>query len=135
MKIFCVVEQKDVEAERVTGREIYPHRPGLAAKVFYRCPHCGNYVGTHKDGRPLGCIPTPELRAGRQAIHAIIDPLWRARLISRSEIYARFSHRLGREYHTGEIRSPAEAEIIRVLAQDIKSELLSSKKIREVGND
>lgn len=129
MKIFCVTEQAEVDAEKVTGREIYPHRPDLAGKILYRCPVCGNYVGTHKkDGRPLGCIPTPELRARRQAIHAIIDPLWRAGLINRQSIYAKFSTRLGREYHTGEIRSIAEAENIRIVAEDIKSQVLRAKK-------
>jgi hypothetical protein len=60
MKIFCCGCGKEIDAERVTGLDIYPHRPDLAGKFLYHCPLCGNYVGTHKkDGRPLGCIPTP----------------------------------------------------------------------------
>lgn len=46
----------------VNGTKIYPHRPDLSDKKFFQCPVCGNYVGTHRDGRPLGTIPTPELR-------------------------------------------------------------------------
>jgi endogenous inhibitor of DNA gyrase (YacG/DUF329 family) len=60
MKIFCANCQKDVDAEKVTGKEIYPHRPDLAGKILYRCPICGNYVGTHKkDGRPYTPLSIP----------------------------------------------------------------------------
>lgn len=62
----------------VTGETIYPHRPDLHAKPFWRCCVCGAYVGCH-DGtyKPKGSPCGPETRAARIAAHAAFDPLWR----------------------------------------------------------
>lgn len=62
IRIYCTVCKQDVAAQECYGRHIYLRRPDLDDKRFYMCPTCGNYVGTHKDGRPLGTIPSPELR-------------------------------------------------------------------------
>lgn len=70
--LYCVARAKEVEAQALFGDSIYPHRPDLYGKRSYQCPHCGNYVGTHQDGKPLGTIPTPELRAMRNKVHAVI---------------------------------------------------------------
>lgn len=63
----------------VGGEAIYPHRPDLFAKSFYRCD-CGAYVGCHPGtaialGRPAGA----ETRQARSAAHAAFDPLWKAK--------------------------------------------------------
>lgn len=67
-------------AGMVDGRAIYPHRPDLFAKMFWRCD-CGAYVGCHPGtiialGTPCG----PETRAARNAAHAALDPLWRRKI-------------------------------------------------------
>lgn len=120
MKIFCCGCQQKVEARLTDGAEIYPHRDDLAALPFWKCDACGNFVGCHhktKDRvRPLGIIPTPEIRAARKRVHRELDPLWefgggKAR---RRELYAQISQELGYEFHTAGIRSVEEAE--RVLA-------------------
>lgn len=60
MIVYCCNCQDKVEAERVCGNVIYPHRPDLSGKEFYQCPMCKGYVGTHDNsGKPLGCIPSP----------------------------------------------------------------------------
>jgi hypothetical protein len=123
VKLLCCGCNAKVAARLTTGAEIYPGRPDLAALPFWRCDACRNYVGCHHKSRrptdPLGNIPTPELRNARQRIHAILDPVWKNGIMSRSVAYARISARIGREYHTGEIKSVEEARIIYRIVQEI----------------
>lgn len=64
-------------AMRTTGATIYPHRLDLADKVFYWCPPCDAYVGTHATtGEPLGTLANANLRRLRSKTHAVFDPLW-----------------------------------------------------------
>lgn len=128
--LYCVGCARDVQPRLVSGAEVYPHRPDLAEKRFWKCGACGNYVGCHPGTtRALGNIPTPELRAVRMRIHAIIDPLWRGKKMRRRQVYARLGEHLGREYHTGEIKSVAEARSILEFAS-----ALASGAVREKGN-
>lgn len=64
--------------ELVTGSTIYPHRPDLTAKQFWRCPGaCGAWVGCHPGTTaPLGRLANAELRAAKRAAHDAFDPLW-----------------------------------------------------------
>lgn len=84
-------------AERVTGREIYPHRPDLAGRVFWRCAPCGAYVGTHRrgPGAPLGTLANAETRRTRRLCHAAFDPIWQQGYMSRSAAYRALAERLG----------------------------------------
>lgn len=63
-------------AVRTTGATIYPHRPDLWGRVFYHCAPCGAYVGTHRDGTPLGRLANAELRRAKQHAHSHFDRLW-----------------------------------------------------------
>lgn len=64
-------------AEAATGADIYPHRPDLADKRFYRCVPCGAYVGTHvHTGKPFGTLANATLRRMRNATHQVFDPFW-----------------------------------------------------------
>lgn len=68
-------------ASRVTGEVIYPHRPDLHRKNFWRC-NCGAYVGCHPGtGTPLGSPCGPVTRAARSRAHAAFDPLWKAKIV------------------------------------------------------
>lgn len=68
-------------AERVTGKEMYPHRPDLLSKVFYRCLDCDAHVGCHPGTcEPLGVLANAELRKWKQMTHAAFDPIWQERL-------------------------------------------------------
>lgn len=58
-------------------------------------------------------------------IHDIIDPLWRSGAISRKAVYQAMSDRLGREYHTAEIRSLDEANAILIVARDYAAKIES----------
>ena len=121
--LYCCGCSADVQARLTDGREVYPHRPDLAGLPFWRCDICRNHVGCHhktKDRtRPLGVIPTAEMKNARRHIHAILDPIWQNGRLSRGYIYARLTKTLGREYHTGDLRTLDEARTVYRAVQDI----------------
>jgi zinc-finger-containing domain len=124
MKIFCSGCNKDIEAILTSGLEIYPHRPDLENLPFWKCPTCKNFVGCHhktkNNTRPLGNIPTKELRKARSHIHAILDPIWKTKKMSRSELYFIIEKKLGYPYHTAEIRTIEEARKVYLIIKSIK---------------
>lgn len=65
-------------AEKVTGLEIYPRRPDLYSKKFFRCPtHKDFYVGTHvRTEEPLGVLADGEHRLLKMKCHAEFDRHW-----------------------------------------------------------
>lgn len=87
-------------AEMVSGDVIYPHRPDLFEKKFWRCEPCDAYVGCHPVGpghdgtRPLGRLANAELRRAKQAAHAAFDPIWKNREMSRAKAYRWLANRL-----------------------------------------
>ncbi len=112
------------------GAECYPHRPDLHDLPFWKCSSCKNFVGCHHKTtdrtRPLGNIPTPELKRARQHIHRILDPIWQNKLMPRGRVYGKLSKALGYSYHTGEIKTVEEARKIYGLVKDIAVEALQS---------
>lgn len=95
-------------AEIVGGDVIYPHRPDLAHKNFWRCVPCDARVGCHPpaDGKgggngdgtkPMGRLANAETRAAKQAAHAAFDPLWKSGAMRRREAYAWLAGQLGME--------------------------------------
>lgn len=66
----------------VTGDVIYPWRPDLAQKQFYRCSACPDaYVGCHPGTtNPLGRLADAKLRLAKSHAHAVFDPLWEAKV-------------------------------------------------------
>lgn len=116
-EIHCCGCDKKVNARLTSGKEIYPHRSDLYSLPFWKCDACGNFVGCHhktKDRhRPLGCIPTKEIKNARQHIHRILDPLWKKGKYQRKELYQMIADHIGRKkYHTANIRSVEEARDI-----------------------
>lgn len=121
MMIYCCGCLSDISARLTSGREIYPRRKDLSSLPFWRCDTCKNFVGCHhktKDRtRPLGVIPTPAVKAARQHIHRVLDPLWESGRFRRRALYARIAQEIGiPEYHTAEIKSVEEArQVYRVV--------------------
>lgn len=114
-QIFCVECNKEQTCKMIKGDRAYPHRRDLHHKNFWECPSCLNFVGTHHKGestKPLGCIPNKEMKKIRMQIHAILDPIWQNREMSRAEVYKKVSEKIGYEYHTAEIRTIDEAKKI-----------------------
>jgi zinc-finger-containing domain len=84
------------ETNLVTGKEIYSHRPDLAGKKFYICKPCKAYVGCHSNTEnPLGTVANYSLRKLRNEAHAIFDPIWRSKTLSRSAAYVWMRDKLG----------------------------------------
>lgn len=125
--IYCVECGFRVLARLTNGLEIYPHRPDLESLPFWKCDTCDNYVGCHHKTknrtRPLGVIPNQRVREWRPEIHSLLDPLWRSKKIDRAELYSKLSERLGRTYHTAELRTPKECEDMYLAIVDIKNGL------------
>ena len=128
MKLYCCQCKDEVQARLTNGGEVYPHRPDLADLPFWKCDTCGNHVGCHHktrdQTRPLGNIPTKELKNARQHIHRILDPIWKEKKMPRGKLYARLARELGlEEYHTAEIKTIDEARkvyaIVRVISRSI----------------
>lgn len=122
MRLWCCQCQTDVDARLTSGAEVYPHRPDLASVPRWKCDGCGNHVGTHhktsNPTRPLGNIPSPELKRARIMIHELIDPAWMSGKVRRGKLYAHISAHIGREYHTGEIKTIEEARNVYSIARD-----------------
>jgi hypothetical protein len=115
IELYCSGCDREVKARLTNGAEIYPHREDLQKLPFWACDTCKNYVGCHhktdQPTKPLGVIPTPELRAKRSQIHALIDPLWRYGNMSRQSVYKKMAQELCiEEFHTAEIKSVEEAD-------------------------
>lgn len=72
----------------VSAGVIYPHRPDLAASVFYNCAPCKAYVGCHKGtNKPLGRLANRELRTAKLKAHLAFDPIWKDNQLTRKEAY------------------------------------------------
>jgi hypothetical protein len=140
-KIYCCGCLKDVDAELTSGQGVYPTcKENLQVELwqlpFWRCPTCKNFVGCHHKSsdptRPLGCIPTSEIKNARQHIHKLIDPLWKAYkepFRARAWIYRWLAAKMGKEkYHTAEIRSVEEA-------REIYKHALTIKNVEDCRND
>lgn len=89
----------------VGGEVIYPHRPDLYDKQFYRCEPCDAYVGCHgKTKKPLGRLANAGLRKLKMAAHRSFDRLWKDGEMGRSDAYAWLAEQLdipGDECHIG----------------------------------
>lgn len=112
-ELYCCNCNKDTDAKLVKGNIVYPHRPDLSHLYFWQCPACKGFVGTHKNSpehKPLGCIPTKELKSARKKLHFYMDRLWKSGNIKRSKLYAEISTYVGYTYHNGETRSIDECE-------------------------
>jgi hypothetical protein len=87
----------------VKGKDIYPRRPELADKNFWRCVPCNAHVGCHQKNiklrfrgdEPLGRLADANLRLAKKSAHAAFDPLWASGRISRTDAYAWLATRLG----------------------------------------
>lgn len=131
--IYCCGCEALTEARLTTGAEVYPHRADLAGLPFWRCDSCKNFVGCHHKTKnrtkPLGCIPTPEIKNARQHIHRLLDPIWQRGDMDRTALYAKIAQQLGRKtYHTANIRSIGEARnvyrIVREIRDDMNAEVI-----------
>ena len=102
-EIYCCGCQGKVSARLTSGKEIYSHRQDLSDLPFWKCDSCNNFVGCHhktkERTKPLGCIPSPEIKNARKHIHALLDPLWKMsgnKRKARTALYDMIGEKMGR---------------------------------------
>lgn len=133
MQLWCCACADYVSPRLTDGAEVYPHRSDLSDLPFWRCDGCGNWVGCHhktkERTRPLGNIPSSELKSARGHIHALIDPLWKSKKLKRSALYKRMSDKLGWNYHTASLRTLEEARAAYRAGLEIRKEVHSKEPL------
>lgn len=86
------------DAELATGAVIYPRRPDLDHKLFWRCQPCDAYIGCHPGtSTPMGRMANADLRQAKQNAHAWFDRIWMSREMSRKKAYRWLADELGIE--------------------------------------
>jgi len=105
------------EAEIVSGRKLFPHRPERHWWLLWICYPCDAYVGTHRmpRGKPLGELAKKELRAMRRQAHVALDRYWREGRMSRAHAYLLLSRVLKIDHHKCHIGHFNEAMCRRVI--------------------
>lgn len=108
-------------AECVTGAVIYPHRPDLAMKRFWRCTetNCTMRVGCHPGGHvPLGYMCDARTRMMRIQAHDYFDKLWRGGAFEkRTHAYTWLAEKLGvkvQRCHIGQFNAEQCAQVIKL---------------------
>lgn len=122
--LWCCCCGKDTKARLTSGSEVYPFRKDLAANPFWICDTCRNFVGCHHRSsnrtRPLGSIPTPEMRRLRSEVHKVLDRVWRDGWLSRKKTYRLMGDFLGKkEFHVAETRTAEEVGEALIAAERI----------------
>jgi hypothetical protein len=114
-------------ANLVNGAEVYPRRPDLAHKLFWKCAPCGAYVGCHQGGSdPLGRLANPELRRWKQAAHRWFDPIWKSRTMTRRAAYSWLAKELGipaKDTHIGMFDVETCRRVVEVCMERQKGEV------------
>ncbi|MBQ8465749.1 MAG: hypothetical protein IJ545_07060 [Alphaproteobacteria bacterium] len=130
--MFCVNCQKEVEAQIVTGADIYGPRVFCRDEPFAMCPHCGNYgeYAINKEP-PFSVIPTFELRKAYNHIDCHLSSLWERQIMTKAEAENLMSVRLYgglHPYRTHEIRTRDEAVKAYHLAKQLYKEFITDVK-------
>ncbi len=115
-------------ADLVTTRDIYPHRPDLPEKNYWRCLPCRAWVGCHVGTtNALGRLADGPLRLAKSAVHREFDPIWKSGRMTRKEAYRRLSvgmNLAGHKCHIGkfDIETCARAlDVIRTIDKETKT--------------
>lgn len=78
---------------------------GRSYGMIYLCRPCKAYVGVHKGtDAPLGRLADSELRTWKIRAHAVFDPLWKSKQMTRGGAYRHLQSLLGlkkNECHIG----------------------------------
>lgn len=90
------------EALWTSNDVVYGRKYGKSFMCYY-CRDCDAYVGCHQNSkRPLGTMANKELRQYRIKAHAVFDPLWREKVMSRKSAYRFLERYFGKFIHIGE---------------------------------
>ncbi|WP_028492623.1 zinc-finger-containing protein [Thioalkalivibrio sp. ALE19] len=112
-------------SERVTGAEVYPHRPDLAGKAFYQCAPCDARVGCHPGtNKPLGRLANAALRRAKSRAHKAFDGLWRDGSMTRSEAYAWLAEQMDlpvKRCHIGQFDEAQCEQVVTICSEAIEA--------------
>lgn len=112
------------EAELVGGDAIYPHRPDLAHKKFWKCPHHDTYVGCHPGtDKPLGRLADAPTRKLKSQAHAAFDPIWKNGGMKRGAAYGWLAQKLGIPKcvcHMGSMSDDNLRRVISICKENVK---------------
>ena len=120
------------EAQKVSGEKIYPHRRDLYHLRFFYCDnsHDPAYVGTHKNGKPLGTLADSETRKARNLAHQSFDKIWKDKLLSRSDAYRVLSKHMNLsadKTHIGMFNVDQTQEVVK-FSEDLYKHILNKMK-------
>lgn len=88
MSVNPICPYCESESKCVSGDVVYPHRKDLHSKWFYQCKPCDAYVGCHPGTKnPLGRLANAELRKYKSLAHKAFDPIWKEKIMKRSDAY------------------------------------------------
>ena len=88
-------------AEWVENKEVYGNNIGKSVMIWL-CRECDAYVGCHRNTRTsLGTMANAATRKWRKLAHAMVDPIWRNKRLTRGQTYEYMSRYLGFDVHIG----------------------------------
>lgn len=85
---YCESSTLVVDEVFIYGR-VYNERLMIACKNY---PKCDSYVGTHKDGEPLGRLANKDLRHWKMQAHNSFDKLWKQKIMNRDTAYEELAY-------------------------------------------
>ena len=85
------------QAKLVQGDQLWPSRPDLKYRRFWRCALCDAHVGVHRNSydAPMGKMANEKLRKARKSVHRRFDLLWINRDMNRDQAYRWLARRMG----------------------------------------
>lgn len=125
--VFCVNCQKNVDAQVVSGADIYGPQFKFALARYFRCPFCSNYgeCAIIKDEPDFTVIPDFRLRKAYNYIDGILQLLWMQQIMSYVSVMAKMTELMyqnKKPYRTHDINSYDEACRAYKLAKKLKEE-------------
>lgn len=86
------ISQRDVRCPYCQNQAVLMTTEQFYGKDFgtnmWVCRPCQAYVGTHhRTDVPLGTLANKTLREWRKKVHQAVDPMWKSRQMTRSQVY------------------------------------------------
>lgn len=130
--MFCLSCQKEIDAEIITGADIYGSRFAFAHFLYARCPKCGNYGECAiKEEQPYRVIPDFRMRKAYNHIDGFLDLIWMQNKLSKAEVLYRMAglmYNQKRPYRTHDIENYDDACRAYRMAKKLKEECFSNVK-------
>lgn len=98
------------------GLHVYPHRPDLHGKWYWKCRICDAFCGCHPGTqKALGTPAGRHTRYARHKAHEAFDPLWQKGRMGRVEAYGWLAKAMGLRHELCHIGMMDKAQAERVV--------------------